>query len=122
MNQVFKEEVLSVSSSTKPNLFIDVFGYECFRKFVDNFKVKAKNKDISSFDILLYNMVRGHDPKRGFTDVTNKNKLNNGMLKDYAFKLVKYEYKRVKVSKVDLFGFGEGFADKQKELLVLLGE
>lgn len=122
MNQVLKEEVLVSSTqslqSFKPNLFIEIFGYDCFRKFVDSFKIKAKNKSITSFDILLYNVARGHDMKRGFTDVTNKNKLNNGMLKDFAFKMAKHRFKsNLKISKADLFEFGLGYEEKQKLLL-----
>lgn len=119
MNQVLKEEVSTVDA-VKVNLFIDVFGYDCFKSFVKEFKAKANNKDITSFDILLYNLVRGHSAKRGFTDITNKNKLNNGMLKDYSFKLAKHFFKNVKLTRVDLFNSGEGFAEKQKALLVLL--
>jgi hypothetical protein len=45
----------------------------------------AKEKKITTTMILFYNVVRGKKFKRGFTPVTNQNKLSNGAKPDQAF-------------------------------------
>jgi hypothetical protein len=45
----------------------------------------AKEKKISSSMILFYNIVRGKEVSRGFTDIRNPNKLANGARPDLAF-------------------------------------
>jgi hypothetical protein len=49
-----------------------------FEFFKQAFKEKARNKQITAEDILLYNIIRGKDLDRGFTPVTNPTKLANG--------------------------------------------
>ena len=61
------------------NDFINQFTKEKFILLVLAFKQKARNKKISYEDILFYNLIRGLDPKRGFTPVKNENKIKNGM-------------------------------------------
>lgn len=43
--------------------------------------------------VLLYNLLRGLDPKRGFTAATNKRKLENGYRPNYAFECASSELK-----------------------------
>jgi len=45
--------------------------------YVANFKQKARNKNISSADIMLYHLVRGKDWRLGFTPLKNANRLAN---------------------------------------------
>ena len=42
------------------------------------FKEKARIKNITAVDILLYNVIRGKDLERGFTPITNPTKLSGG--------------------------------------------
>lgn len=42
------------------------------------FKEKARTKQITSTDILLYNIIRGKNVDRGFTPITNPKKLEGG--------------------------------------------
>ncbi len=49
-----------------------------FEFFKQAFKEKARNKQITAEDILLYNIIRGKDIDRGFTPITNPIKLANG--------------------------------------------
>lgn len=49
-----------------------------FEFFKQAFKEKARNKQITSNDILLYNILRGKSMDRGFTPITNPAKLNGG--------------------------------------------
>lgn len=48
------------------------------RDFVIAFRKRATLGNISSLDILVYNLVRGLPADRGFSPVTNSNKLANG--------------------------------------------
>jgi hypothetical protein len=43
--------------------------------------------------IVLYNLLRGRDPKRGFTSVTNKVKLANGAAPEYAYQAARGQLK-----------------------------
>lgn len=43
--------------------------------------------------IILYNLLRGLDPKRGFTRVTNKVKLANGAAPEYAYQAARGQLK-----------------------------
>lgn len=49
-----------------------------FQFFQQAFKEKARNKQTTADDILLYNIVRGKNVDRGFTPVTNTKKLAGG--------------------------------------------
>lgn len=51
------------------------FTKEQFIAFRDTFKRSAHNKAISAADLLLYNIVRGVEMDRGFTPITNTQKL-----------------------------------------------
>lgn len=66
----------AIVSSAEPSPFI--CSKEAFLFIQQAFKEKARNKQITAEDILLYNIVRGKDMDRGFTPVTNPNKLANG--------------------------------------------
>lgn len=39
-----------------------------------------------AFDFLLYALLRDKDPSRGFTPISNKNKLNNGSTADQCYR------------------------------------
>ena len=49
----------------------------------------ARNKTVTTDQILLYNLLRGVDKYRGFTPVTNKVKLANGAAPYYSYTLAK---------------------------------
>lgn len=49
-----------------------------FLQFQSAFKARANAGKLSREDMLLYNIVRGKDPRRGFTAITNTAKLANG--------------------------------------------
>ncbi|MGZ8924454.1 MAG: hypothetical protein ACXW2E_01090 [Nitrososphaeraceae archaeon] len=51
---------------------------EQINAFRQSFKKRAKDKDISSVDIMLYNLVRGFPSNRGFSKISNNTKLVNG--------------------------------------------
>ena len=51
---------------------------EEFTFILHAFKEKARIKNITALDILLYNIIRGKDPERGFTPITNQRKLSGG--------------------------------------------
>jgi hypothetical protein len=55
-----------------------IFDKSQFQALQTNFKDSAHNESNSSSDAILYNIIRGKDLKRGFTPITNQNKLNNG--------------------------------------------
>lgn len=58
--------------------FTNVLSRDDFLCARDAFKEKASAKQITAVDILLYNILRGKKMDRGFTTVTNPNKLANG--------------------------------------------
>ena len=49
-----------------------------FQFFQQAFKEKARNKQTTADDILLYNIIRGKNMDRGFTPITNTKKLSGG--------------------------------------------
>lgn len=53
-----------------------IISKEQFQQFRAAFKSKTRT---TSADILLYNIIRNKDPKRGFTPITSPTKLLNGM-------------------------------------------
>lgn len=53
---------------------------EQFIAFRDAFKSLAHSKQLTSRDIILYNVIRGLPVDRGFTPITNQNKLRNGSI------------------------------------------
>lgn len=55
---------------------------EQFIRFRDAFRARAHNKILTSTDMMLYNIVRGLPASRGFTPITNRNKLANGATAD----------------------------------------
>ena len=55
-----------------------VVSKEQYLNFQNAFKTLAHNKDITHADIMLYNIVRGFNPSRGFTPITNTQKLQHG--------------------------------------------
>lgn len=50
--------------------------YTQFNKLFTN---AANRKSISASDIILNNILRGKDARRGFTEITNETKLGHGM-------------------------------------------
>ena len=46
-----------------------------------------------SCDHIIYNLIRGHDPKRGFTPLHNPGKLSNGHNPDEGYIQAKYNAK-----------------------------
>jgi len=44
------------------------------------------SREASAFDFLLYALLRGKDPRTGFTPISNANKLNNGSTSDQSYR------------------------------------
>jgi hypothetical protein len=61
-----------------------------FLQFQSAFKARATSGKNQAADMLVYNIIRGKDPKRGFTAITNTNKLNNGAGEWFGFTQAKY--------------------------------
>lgn len=62
---------------------------EQFIEFRDAYRVIANARRLTARDIMLYNMIRGLPLDRGFTNITNGNKLANGADPQYGFKSTK---------------------------------
>jgi hypothetical protein len=45
-------------------------------QYQEAFRTRARNKQTTAQDHILYNFIRGKDLKRGFTPITNANKLS----------------------------------------------
>lgn len=79
--QTIKQAFTTATPSTQP---VDItpsqfiLSDEEFLSFKEVFKARAHAKQIAATDILLYNIVRGKKMDRGFTPVTNPNKLAGG--------------------------------------------
>lgn len=48
-----------------------ILSQEQFTEFKALIKTKAANKQLTATDIIVYNIIRGKDIKRGFTPITN---------------------------------------------------
>lgn len=64
---------------------------EQFIVFRDAFKARARAKSITAADLLIYNIIRGHEANRGFTPITNKIKLINGQAPNGGFENARYQ-------------------------------
>lgn len=64
---------------------------EEYLKFRAAWKVLAQKKELTSTHMLLFNLLLGRDEKKGFTPITNSNKLNCNCNGDpwYNFNLIK---------------------------------
>lgn len=60
-------------------------------------KIWKNIHDPSSLDHIIYNYLRGLPLDRGFTKITNSNKLANGAFADQAFKSAFWEFENRKV-------------------------
>jgi hypothetical protein len=49
------------------------------------FRQQFHNKTCSASDMIMYNIIRGRSPDKGFTPATRPSKLNNGYPAWYAF-------------------------------------
>ena len=70
-----------------------IFNKDEFQKLQAAFKEKAHNKDVSASAMVLYNIVRGKDPRSGFTPITHTGKLAGGMREWGAYSDAKYGLK-----------------------------
>lgn len=61
-----------------------------FQQFQAAFKARANANQISSVDMVVYNLVRGKPTSSGFTAVTNSIKLNAGQDPWYSYKQAKF--------------------------------
>lgn len=57
---------------------------EQFLSFHDQFKARAHARQLTSTDILLYNLIRDLPLTRGFSSITNATKLANGATPTFA--------------------------------------
>ena len=60
--------------------------WDDYAKFRSAFKDLVKNKQLLPCDVLLHNIVRGLNPTRGFTIITNDNKKWNGLAEDRGYR------------------------------------
>lgn len=66
---------------------------EAYLNFKKTWAEKAQKKEISSSDIILYNLLRGKPSTNGFTPITNKIKLANGCSEDGAYPVALWSIK-----------------------------
>lgn len=62
---------------------------EQFLEFRAAYRALANDRQLTARDIMLYNMIRGLPLNRGFTNITNANRLANGANPEYGFKSAK---------------------------------
>lgn len=58
---------------------------EQFTTFRTTFRRLAANKQLEPIDLMFYNIIRGLPSSRGFSPITNTNKLANGAAPNYSF-------------------------------------
>lgn len=88
-------------------------------------KFKSKKEHYAS-DHVIYNILRGYPANRGFTPITNKNKLNNGQIADQGFKAavssiefsIRYYNKNGEYLKRLADTFGEGIVTEDNLKLI----
>ena len=56
-----------------------ILSKEQYQQFAASFIARAHAKNLSSGDMLLNNIIRNKDVRRGFTPITNPSKLCHGM-------------------------------------------
>ena len=56
-----------------------ILSKEQYQQFAASFIARAHAKNLSSGDMLLNNIIRNKDVRRGFTPITNPSKLGHGM-------------------------------------------
>lgn len=54
-----------------------IFTKEEAMSIISTFKECARAKKVSALDMVIYNLARGKEPRRGFTPITNPFKLNS---------------------------------------------
>lgn len=70
------------------NEFIQKNSLELFKEIVVGFKIKAKKEGLSSYEHLLYNLIRGLAPTRGFSNIkTEKTEGYNLVVKNLKYNL-----------------------------------
>lgn len=64
-----------------------------YSNILKNFRDKARENGLSVEEHVLYNLLRGLPADRGFTPISNTNKLQNNCMRDpmYALKSAKYQ-------------------------------
>lgn len=72
------------------NLFDTKEAYLAFRQ---QWSKLAAEKKLTAAMMVFYNAVRGKDLKRGFTPITNKNKLENGARADWGHHMAWFNLK-----------------------------
>jgi hypothetical protein len=71
------------------NQFVHSHGYDVFVKSIMLFRAKANKSGLIASEHILYNKLRNLSENRGFTDVTNLIKINNGAEVNLSFKEAK---------------------------------
>ena len=86
---------------------------EQFIAFRDAFRTLARNKSVTSADMLLYNIVRGKPADYGFTPITNKIKLSNGQQYNGGFFDARFTVKSFLTNNLDYLNtrFGKFLGD-----------
>lgn len=76
--QTIKQAITPTTQQPSVDTTTHILTKQRFCEFRDAFKTKARNKQVTALDILLYNIIRGLDQERGFTPITNPRKLCGG--------------------------------------------
>lgn len=79
-----------IITPTFSNTVTEQLGYETFFNVIAAFRAKARKVGLTSAEHVLYNKFRGLALDRGFTPITNQNKLNNGLAAMSGFALAEY--------------------------------
>jgi len=83
METVLKQEIQPEAPQTERKFENDIFNnkghYLAFKARWKELVTLGKFKPSRS-QFLLYNLLRNTDPKKGFTEATSQNKLNNGYM------------------------------------------
>lgn len=58
-------------------------------QFREAFRALARERKLTSMDMIAYNIMRGHPADRGFSPITNTNKLANGTSTWYGLQFAK---------------------------------
>lgn len=93
-----------------------IFDKPAFQTLQATFKQYANQNSNSASDMILYNIIRGKDIKRGFTPITNSNRLANGADPWYGYKSalsnLRWNIKRNKIL------FGQPLTDEQAASII----
>jgi hypothetical protein len=80
----------TIATETINNNSVNELQMKKFNDIIISFKEKSNLTGLTSDEHILYNLVRGLPKDKGFTVITNKKELANGVRPDYGFYLADY--------------------------------